>query len=406
MSDPAGVLSRYEDVCEELEVKPSPFIMKVMDKEREDQIVDPKEEMNLELPGNNYLLTDTRLTDADAFHLYKTLVNNTYVVSLDLRYNDLTDNGAIHISKLLEETCALKYLSLMSNYLGAEGIKLIAQGLQMNDTLISLKLNGNKFGNKGGMALAGALQVNKTLEDLDIGDTDQDTQSMIAFSTVLNYNASLKSFCINRPLLFSQQEETTIHYAKMLKVNSTLTELHLQKCDIRDFGAERLAETLVENISLKYLDLSCNRIARDGAKSISKILKQNTPLEILDLSSNRIEDDGATFLSEAIATTNTNLKTLAITYNSINGAGLCAIAKAMEMKENFTSVFIWGNNLEENACVAFHNLVESGKLDPKLTDVKPYIVDGRVYLSELSHGLRRHYYWTPFFGPDVQKEED
>lgn len=39
MSDPAGVLSRYEDVCEELEVKPSPFIMKVLDKQREDQIV-------------------------------------------------------------------------------------------------------------------------------------------------------------------------------------------------------------------------------------------------------------------------------------------------------------------------------------------------------------------------------
>ncbi|XP_071839867.1 leucine-rich repeat-containing protein 34-like isoform X1 [Apostichopus japonicus] len=412
MSDPAGVLSRYEDVCEELEVKPSPFIMKVLDKQREDQIVrelqylDPREEMHLQLPGNNYLLTDTRLIDDDAFHLYKTLVNNTYVVSLDLRYNELTDNGAIHMSKLLEETCALKFLSLMSNSLTSEGINLIAKGLQINDTLLTLKLNGNKFGGKGGMALAGALQVNKCLEDLDIGDSDQDTQSMIAFATVLNFNATLKAFCINRPLLFSYQEETTVHYAKMLQVNSTLTELHLQKCDIRDFGAERLAETLVENVALKYLDLACNRIARDGAKSISKILRQNTPLEVLDLSSNRIEDDGAMFLSDAIANANTHLTTLVIGHNSINGTGLCAVAKAMEMKGNFKSVFIWGNNLEEDACVAFNDLVKSGRLDPKLTDVNPYTVDGRVYLSELNHGLRRHYYWTPFFGPDVETEED
>ena len=79
---------------------------------------------------------------------------------------------------------------------------------------------------------------------------------MIAFTTVLNYNSTLKALCMNRPLLFSQQEETTIHFAKMLKVNSTLTELHLQKCDIKDTGAERLSEMLVENIGLKYLDLA------------------------------------------------------------------------------------------------------------------------------------------------------
>lgn len=42
---------------------------------------------------------------------------------------------------------------------------------------------------------------------------------------------------------------------------------------------------------------------------------------------------------------------LVIGHNSINGTGLCAVAKAMEMKGNFKSVFIWGNNLEEDACV-------------------------------------------------------
>ena len=59
-------------------------------------------QISVKLAGNNHLLTDTRLTDRDAEALYKTLRNNVYVTSLDLRYNNLTDEGAQHIAKLIE----------------------------------------------------------------------------------------------------------------------------------------------------------------------------------------------------------------------------------------------------------------------------------------------------------------
>jgi hypothetical protein len=47
-----------------------------------------------------------------------------------------------------------------------------------------------------------------------------------------------------------------IIFAFMLQVNTTLLELHMQKYDMRDFGVTRLAETLMHNFTLKYLDLS------------------------------------------------------------------------------------------------------------------------------------------------------
>ncbi|XP_072035842.1 leucine-rich repeat-containing protein 34-like [Amphiura filiformis] len=402
MSDPGSVMTRYEEVCEENENKPSDFIIKVLDMEKEEQIIDPRDTMEFILPGNNHLLTDTRLNDTDALMLYKTLVNNTYVTSLEMKYNEITDEGAKHIGKLLEETCALENLNLMCNEIGPEGAKHIAKGLQMNETLQSLAINGNKIGNQGGMYFAGALQVNTTIKELDVGDADLGTQSLIAFATVLNHNTTLKALCVNRPLLFSHQEETTVHMSRMLKVNSTLAELHLQKCDLRDFGAERLVETLVHNVGLKYLDVRCNRITRDGAKQFAHLLKKNTPLEVLDLGFNRIEDDGAIYLSEALKSMNSNLKTLVITSNNIKGAGLCAIAKCMHSNETLTAVYIWGNHLEEPACVAFNELVEMERLDLEDTDVKPYTVDGHVMLSELNHGLRKHYYWKPLYGPDIE----
>ncbi|XP_077998347.1 leucine-rich repeat-containing protein 34-like isoform X1 [Glandiceps talaboti] len=405
MTDPSGLLSRYTEACEEVNQEPSPFVVKVISMEREDQMLEPTEYMDFNLPGNNYLITDTRLTDSDMLPLYHTLRNSTYVQSIDMRYNDIGDEGAKHIAKLLEETIMLRSLNLMCNNIGPEGGRAIATALQTNETLVSLKMNGNKIGNKGGMAFAGILQVNTTLEELDLGDTDQATESVIAFATVLNQNKSIRHFNCNRPLLFSHQEETTVHMARMLKVNKTLKELHLQKYDMRNFGAERLVETLIENISLSYLDLSCNRITRDGAKHIARLLKQNTPLQILDLGYNRIEDDGAMCIAEAIGDFNNNLTHLVITSNQIRGKGLCAIAKAMKSNISLTNIYIWGNALETPACVAFNELTETGRLELPNTDVQPYVVDGVVYLSELSHGIRRHYYWTPFFGPDVEDQK-
>ena len=51
---------------------------------------------------------------------------------------------------------------------------------------------------------------------------------------------------------------------------------------------------------------------------------------------------------------------------------------------------------------AFNELIEMDRLDLEDTDVKPYTVDGHVMLSELNHGLRKHYYWKPLYGPDIE----
>ena len=96
-------------------------------------------------------------------------------------------------------------------------------------------------------------------------------ESVLALATVLRQNKFITSLNVGRPLLFSVQEETTVHMGLMLRVNTNLRELHLAKYSMRDFGAERLAEGLYENTSLKYLDLS-----RSAPRPS---LKQNTRLD-------------------------------------------------------------------------------------------------------------------------------
>ncbi|KAG5850402.1 hypothetical protein ANANG_G00082010 [Anguilla anguilla] len=94
------------------------------------------------------------------------------------------------------------------------------------------------------------------------------------------------------------------------------------------------------------------------------------------------------------------LHRLSIPSNSIGSAGLVLLAKAMGVNSSLSHIYIWGNKLEEPACVAFADLIKSGRLRKEDTDVSPYEVDGHVFLAEVFHGLRRHYYWTPSFGRD------
>ena len=61
---------------------------------------DVPDSMSLLLAGNNHLLTKKRLEDQDALVLFHTLKNNTYVTSLDLRYNNITDMGAELLANL------------------------------------------------------------------------------------------------------------------------------------------------------------------------------------------------------------------------------------------------------------------------------------------------------------------
>lgn len=404
MSDILSTLFRFESVCEELGIPQHPYVAKMLEKEKEANIMDFKSSMHLYLAGNNELLTEVRLEDIDCKLITRLLHNNDFITSIDLRYNNITEAGAKMIATMLEENTALRELNLMCNEIGPAGAEALAKALHTNETLLSLRLNGNKLETKqqkGGMYFAQALQINNTLQNLDLGDTDLRTESVIALATVLLHNTALKAINVNRPILFTHMEDTTVHYAKMLKVNKTLEEVHLQKYDMRDFGMTRIAENLMENFTLTYLDLSCNRITRDGVKELAKVLKMNTAIQTLDLGYNRLEDDGAMHIAEALATFNTTLRRLVIVYNNIGSAGLCAIADAMKTNSTLTNVYIWGNRLEEPACIAFDNLIKTDRLELRDTDVQPYIVDGVTYLCELSHQIRRHYYYAPVYGDDI-----
>ncbi|XP_066412645.1 leucine-rich repeat-containing protein 34 isoform X1 [Molothrus aeneus] len=394
MSVVADLHLHYVQACQNLSQPENPFIARVL------QEADKKDEIStkgitLKLAGNNHLVPVPRVTDDDLAVLVSVLGQAPFVTGLDLAYNLLTDVGAKTMAVFLQENSTLQYLNLMFNDIGTSGAELIAGALHSNQSLVHLRMTGNRIGNQGGMFFASMLKINSTLKKLDLGDCDVGLRCLIATAIALTQNKSLKAINLNRPLLSSQQEETTVHIARMLRSNSSLVELHLGKHEMKNFGVERLCDALYENSTLRYLDLSCNNIICDGAKFLGELLRKNQTLEILDLDANRIEDVGAIYLSEALATRNRTLKALSIVNNNITGKGLVALAQAMHSNMTLSHIYIWGNKLDRSTCAAFSELLEVERLQPDCTDVAPYKVDGEILLAELSHGLAKHRYWSP-----------
>ncbi|XP_056663370.1 leucine-rich repeat-containing protein 34 [Monodelphis domestica] len=390
----------YLEFCSGCDRPPNPFIYEALQQlEKENRTkVGFQNGIIIKLAGNNRVIPMQRLTDDD-FEIISYVVKiHRTVTGLDVRYNLITDTGSIYAAQLIEENPTVVYLNLMFNDIKTEGGEIIARALHRNQTLKHLRMTGNKIENKGGMSFATMLQINSSLEKLDLGDCDLGMQSLIAIATVLTKNDSIKGINLNRPILKTEQEESTVHISHMLQRNSTLIELHMSKHDIQNFGMQQLCEALYENTALRYLDVTCNRITRDAMKFLGELLKRNNVLEVIDLSSNRIEDEGSMYVCEALAFYNTSLKVLSIVSNNITGKGLIGFSESMKTNTTLSHIYIWGNKFDKETCEAFSNLIETGRLKQENTDVEPYKVDGCVYLAELSHGIKRHYYWTPTFG--------
>jgi Ran GTPase-activating protein (RanGAP) involved in mRNA processing and transport len=54
------------------------------------------------------------------------------------------------------------------------------------------------------------------------------------------------------------------------------------------------------NLTLQFIDLSCNRIGNGGANSFAEALKINSTLQEIDLSQNKIGAEGAKLVAKAL----------------------------------------------------------------------------------------------------------
>ncbi|KAL0239539.1 hypothetical protein GEMRC1_009647 [Eukaryota sp. GEM-RC1] len=134
-----------------------------------------------------------------------------------------------------------------------------------------------------------------------------------------------------------------LHFIDLLKVNETVTRVHLRDSYIGGEDVRALAEALKVNTTVTSLDLSGNSIGEEGVRALSEALKVNTTLISLDLGGNSIEDEGVRALAEALKV-NTAITSIDLGFNSVGDEGARALADALKVNAILTSI-----SVDENA---------------------------------------------------------
>ncbi|XP_076273168.1 uncharacterized protein LOC143204505 [Rhynchophorus ferrugineus] len=336
-----------------------------------------------------------RLNPEDMPELSNFLKSHPEVTSVDLAYNDLGNFGMEILAKeyFVQEN-NMKYLNLLHCDLNAEGMKHLSEAACLR--LEGIRLVGNKLGNEGARYIGKLIENCPTLEILDIGETDQTLESIECLLIVVE-KSTLKSINISRiiPLSFYSGSNNSIladDLAVLLKLNSTLEILEVEKCQFDGHDVELLLGGLKWHPSLSMLNLSANRIGDHGAILLSQWLKTRPPLIALNISANAVGTRGAQAL--ALTLPFSRIRLLDLHDNKIGDQGISEIIDSLKKPCQMRMFFIWGNVLESRSLYKLDRAVKAGVLQQDLIDVKVYITSDGPQMAYYPTNHYKHRFYS------------
>ncbi|KAL0240162.1 hypothetical protein GEMRC1_010268 [Eukaryota sp. GEM-RC1] len=206
------------------------------------------------------------------------------------------------------------------------------------------------------MELIELLKVNTIITSVDLNRCCLEDEGARALAEALKVNTSLTSVCLIRN---SIEDEGARALAEALKVNATLTSINLLGNSIEAGGARALAEALKVNSTCTNLNLQNNCIRDEGAMALANALKVNSTCANLNLQNNSIGAEGVGALAEALKV-NSTLTTVNLTRNSIRDEGARALAEALKVNTTLTTVNLTRNSIRDEGARA---LAEALKLN-------------------------------------------
>jgi len=349
----------------------------------------------IEAPGNHPLVFTSRIDDEQMKVFVRAfLAPLPYLSHLDLSYNPLGDVGVERLSRglLTKRAKSLQSLSLRGTSMGSTGCKTLCQALRSCPALLCLDVSHNVLQRSGGLDLVSYLAATPQLEQIYLSDTELDIDVLVALSaTLLLGHSNLRVLDLERPFVTTLQEEHTARIGRMLRTNTSICEVYLGKHTMRDEGVRQLVDYLLENKTLRVLDLRCNQIGAEGAKHLGLLLRSDCRLTHLNLASNRIGERGITFGAEAIANSllyNRMLTCLDLSHNMFSGEALTILGQHVDQNSTLETLAVFHNNWDQPAAFEFHKILnDKGRIFPLNADLVTQEVDMQIHVC-----LRQDFY--------------
>ncbi|KAL3816962.1 hypothetical protein ACHAXA_011750 [Cyclostephanos tholiformis] len=230
-------------------------------------------------------LPKLKLTDDDVHSMLEALARNTTVTRLNLRRNRLGALGCSTLASALLDNVSLISIDVSGNDLGDEGMTDLAKVLPHNGVLEVLNVEDNRIGDVGARALAKALSSAKggqgggyassSLKEVNLGGNRIGDEGARDIFRALGSSST-------------RSDDGSV----ILGGKNSVSSLLLRFNAISDRGARELASTLLDNETLRTVDLGHNKITNKGARDLIKVVTINDTLERLELGGNAgIDED-------------------------------------------------------------------------------------------------------------------
>ena len=112
---------------------------------------------------------------------------------------------------------------------------------------------------------------NEDLEELNISNNEIDDYGIIETITYINQSVNmtnLETLCLDKPFFSGIGQISAFHISRMLQTNKSLSKLSLRLHGLNDEGIYVICEHLLENETLRVLDLGANKISYKGCNVI------------------------------------------------------------------------------------------------------------------------------------------
>ena len=229
------------------------------------------------------------LQRAGAVTFFKALNSISYLSKFSINHIVITKEAANVLARILSQNVGLKELDLSFNSLEVTGATIVFKGMNMLGNLNKLNISNNSISGESAHEIAAVLAQKKSLEELDLSFNNLGASGAVRiFSSMKNYTRLIK---LNVSAI-GMTDFAAENVAIILNNNINLKELSLSDNKIQAEGATQIFRNAV-NLRLSKFDISYNNITVQVADDMATFISQNTELEELDLSHNNLQTSGA-----------------------------------------------------------------------------------------------------------------
>jgi Ran GTPase-activating protein (RanGAP) involved in mRNA processing and transport len=297
---------------------------------------------NLEIRQHDYIMGLTH-------HVLQALGRSMQSLqSLDLSNNALGSAGLVELaSPALYHNTSIKVLNLSWNRLiDMKCAEILRQILRHNKTITTLDLSGNKFGrtNTAVECIAEGLGSNSTLLNIDLSHCCLKDEGVSTLAQTLgSRNTALLNLKLDENSITSTGVGVLLEM--MEQSSSNITDLQLQCNPIGNKGASLLARSLINSMLLNPTCLSLSQcdIDEEGVGVLLEMMEQSSNnITDLQLQRNPIGNEGASLLARSLRNnTLPNLTRLSLYQCDIGEDGFIALVSALQQNNSLLQLDLY-----------------------------------------------------------------